>query len=160
MHFDRMFQILSLLSILVGFSLVVWELKQNRDITMALLASDGAIGRSERLLQAIEHADVLARACTEHEKLTLKDKLILQAIYDSQYDMLVNRLMNYERSMQSGINWRAGAEGYFRWRFETRFGREYWAEVKMSYPKEVRAIADELLGTIGPVQCSVVGMAS
>ena len=153
MSFDRLFQIFSLVSVIAGFSLVVWELQQNKDITMALLASDGAVGRSEMRLQEAEHSEVYARACTDHSSLSKEDSLILVAIIETRYDMLVNRLINYERSMRSGIDWQSGARSYFEELFETEFGRKYWEYTRGSYRDDVREIGDSVFVDIGDPEC-------
>jgi len=90
---DRIIQYVTLVSIVSGVGLVMWELQQTRILHRAQLSSDYApIANSVYATVAGENLGrALAKACQTPTELTLEEGLILQNHYESLLH-LVNRI--------------------------------------------------------------------
>jgi hypothetical protein len=145
MSSDQKFQWVSFFSILIGFALILWELQQSRDMTAAVIANDGSFARAELDMQIASFAEVYVRACQENAELADEDKFVLMQIYRAYYDVRVNRLINYQEALDTGVAWRGNAERFFYFLFDTEFGRKHWIKIKDGMPAEVAMIGDKIL---------------
>ena len=157
MNFDEKLQIASFFSILIGFALIIWEFQQSRAMTAAVLASDGAIHRAETDLKIAEFAGTYARACQDPQAITVKDSIVLSQIYRAFYESRVNRIRNYEQALDTGVDRRPGINTWFRFMFETEFGRRHWKRIGQYYEPEIKQTGDEILKSMGPPYCFAAG---
>ena len=157
MTFDEKFQVASFGAILIGFALIIWEFQQNRDMTAAMLASDGAIHRADLHMQIASYSEVYARACAEPDSLSLDDSIVLMRIYSALYESRINRVANYEAALGAGVDRSPSVNRFFRFMFETDFGRKHWSRIRASYDADFRAAGDEILGLMGAPYCFAQG---
>lgn len=145
---DEKFQWVSFISILIGFGLIIWELQQSRAMTAAVIANDGSIARAELDMQIASYADVYLKACLEDGELSQEDQFKLVQIFKTYYEIRVNRLINYQAALETGVNWRGNAERFFYFLFDTNFGRQHWLRIREDMSQEIRDIGDNILPTI------------
>lgn len=89
---DRIVQWLTLFSVVIGVGLVVYELRQTREMTLTQLIH-GTITQiqDERIARYGENlGEVLATACLEPDKLTPAQAFVLDAYFNAQV-AIVNR---------------------------------------------------------------------
>ena len=153
MSFDQRLQFASIITLVIGIFLVVWEFQQSRAMTAAVLASDGAISRAEIDMQIASVSDVYARACQDTQSLTVEDAIVLTQIYRAFYEAHVNRVMNYQQKLDIGVDWTSNAKAFFYFMFETDFGREHWKRIRGGFGEQFRGIGDDILFEIGPSNC-------
>ena len=157
MNFDEKLQIATFISILFGFALIFWEFQQSRAMTAAVLASDGAIHRAETDLNIAAFADTYAKACQDPQAITLNDSIILSQIYRAFYESRVNRVRNYEQALHTGVDKRPGINTWFRFMFETEFGRRHWKRIRQYYEPQFTQTGDQILESMGPPYCFAAG---
>ena len=157
MTFEQKIQAASFFAILIGFALILYEFQQNRNMTAAMLASDGAIHRAELALQFAEFSDVYARACHEGAALSLSDSFTLSQMYNAFYESRINRLRNYEEALPTGVNRDPGIQRFFRFMFETEFGRRHWDRLRNSFEPSLRMEGDDILASMGAPYCFAAG---
>ena len=145
---DQKFQWMSFISILIGFGLIIWELQQSRAMTAAVIANDGSIARAELDMQIASYADVYLKACREDGELSQEDQFKLIQIFKTYYEIRVNRLINYQSALETGVDWRGNAERFFYFMFDTAFGRQHWLRIREDMRLDIKDIGDEILETI------------
>ena len=80
-------QVSTTLALLVGVALVVYELRQTRDLASSNFQSETLIARIAGF-QAIggeSFADAIANVCTSTDSLSAKDLVVLDAYFDQHY---------------------------------------------------------------------------
>jgi hypothetical protein len=147
-------QLGTLVALLVGVLLVVWELRQTRDIARIQIAAAGSEQYSQRVqaMMGEESAAALARACDTPRELTTEDLIVLEHLHTE----LLNNLRSayaIERLADdmAVFDWRAW-KGNFRRIFATEFGRWWFASLASVEP-EIRAAADAFLAESGTPDC-------
>ena len=157
MTLDEKIQSASFFAILIGFALILYEFQQNRSMTAAMLASDGAIHRAELALQFAEFSDVYAKACSNVDALSLSDSFTLSQMYNAFYESRINRVRNYEEALSTGVNRDPGIQRFFRFMFETEFGRKHWSRLRSSFELNLRIEGDDILASMGAPYCFAAG---
>jgi hypothetical protein len=149
-------QILTILSVLAGLGLVVWELQQARDLAFAQLAVDAhAIDVQEVVaLLGESPAEVLAKSC---ESATLT-KVELEILYASfQLNVLrASRLRWITAAGYGEFDWKGGAETNFMRIFDSNRGREWWrddADRMLGGGTELVKFGNSVLNKLGPTAC-------
>lgn len=153
MNFDQKAQVASLAAILIGFAMVFWELQQNRDMTVAMLASEGAIARADLDMRIAEFAGTYARACEGVQAMTAEDAIVMTQIYRAFFESHLNRLLNYDKALGAGVNWQSNATAFFRFMFETEFGRNHWKRIQGGFEEKVQDIGNATLDGMGRPSC-------
>ena len=146
-------QIITLLSVLAGVGLVMWELEQNRSLVRQEMFSEGTISNRESSLSLAGEnpAVVLAKACENSEELTVEDWMILNFVFSETMET-VNRMRLLEGGLYPVNTWEANLlEGRFGFIFSTAAGRAWW-ESYGAVP-DVQGPVDAFLAELGPPNC-------
>jgi hypothetical protein len=131
-------QVVTVVAVLVGLGLVVWELRQNRDATLSQLSNDywHFASQERAALFGEDAAHVLAKACHAPTELTESDLIILEQYYEG-FIARINRMMILRE--------RGGFYARDQWRealfgldilFMSEPGRAYWKSVASTWIHE------------------------
>jgi hypothetical protein len=138
-------QILAGIAVLMGLGLVVWELRQTREIALAQQASDGFAVYSQRV-QAVmgeNAAHSLAKACDEPDSLTTEDMIILDQVYtetlNNMRGVYAVQLVSRELAIYDWEHWAVN----FRTIFATEYGRWWWK--RGGWEPEIRKAGDKFM---------------
>lgn len=147
-------QLVTTLSVIIGITLVIYELRQTRDLADAELRAQALVhGMDLKSGLVAEHGmEALGKACLEQE-LTIQELFTLDTYYRAIYDQI-----NYFRIIDRtfGADWEEYAIGQFeRSIFVSQNGREWWASAIEWIPPEVRDIGNSTLNGMGPSSCGV-----
>ena len=141
-------QTLAAVSVLIGVFLVVYELRQSREIVMSQLTNDSYFYESglDLKIAGEEPAKALSRACKEPDSLTTEDLIRLEAIYSHRL-MYVDRHINLARrgSFYEEDAWKEYAPSQFGPIFSTKVGQNYWRQVRQWMQKDLREFGDNFL---------------
>ena len=82
-RFNNIIQLLTLLSVLAGIALVIYELRETRRLTQAQIATErlGMITQDVAAVYGENLAAVRARACFSPENLSNEDRIILASFF-------------------------------------------------------------------------------
>ena len=96
---DRVIQLTTLVAIVIGVGLVVWELQQVRVLTRAQLTSEYAsvVNAVNATVAGEELGATLAKACESPTELTLEEGIILQNHYLSLLNLATRIYLLSER---------------------------------------------------------------
>ena len=147
-------QLVTLLSVLAGVGLVMWELELNRSLVRQEMFSEGTISNRESSLSLAGEnpAVVLAKACENSEQLTVEDWMILSFVYNETMDT-VNRMVLLESGLYPQDAWESNLlVGRFGFIFSTAAGRAWWESFNAS--PDVQEPVDAFLATLGPPNCT------
>ena len=102
----------TLVSIIVGASLVIYELRQTALLTQTQIASDiGSLIMARRYSEFGENiAQTLERACFEPDSMSRQDAVLLDVYFDANY-ALVQRFKSGPDIAGLSTNWRALGRG-------------------------------------------------
>jgi hypothetical protein len=150
-------QTLTGLAVLGGLVLIVWELQQVRDVSMAQMTSDGFDIAAQLLIAEIGEnpAEVFEKSCSAPATLTESDLMVLDA-YNRALLIQVRRPYTIER--RSGLyvgTWKEIAPLSLGGIFDNLAGRIWWQENRFSLPEEIRLFGDELVENPGHRDCFV-----
>ena len=143
-------QILTLVAVIVGAGLVVYELRQNRLIAQsAIVTSQFAIaGQTNSSIFGEELAKVLAKDCN-NASLTVDEVIILRQYFHSRVgNFRVIKLSNEFGNLE--IIWEPLAEGIFRDIFSYPSGRVWWEFRRDQYLDDIKSIGDRVMQNAGP----------
>ena len=152
---SSLIQITTGLAVVAGLALVIWELRQSREVAIAQLTSDGyGIGMQRTVAALGENpANALAKACENPEQIASDELVIL----DAHFQALVHEIMRaYRIEQRSGLyegTWRQIAQGGFRDIFSTSVGRGWWHQEKGSLPLEVQQLGVSVLEAVNESVC-------
>ncbi|MEM7001722.1 MAG: hypothetical protein AAF529_13115 [Pseudomonadota bacterium] len=141
-NLSNVIQLLTLVAVVIGAGLVVYELRQNREIAQsAIVTSQFAI--SAQLNSSVfgeELAKVLAKDCNEAD-LTTDEALILRQYFTSSVqNFRVIKLSNEYGGMN--IPWETLAEGVFMKIFTYPSAQTWWAFRRNIYSADIQQIGD------------------
>ncbi len=151
-------QIITSAVVIAGLGLVIWELKQARELTQAQLTSEGWARLSERNMAIVGEngAEVLAKACDQPDALTRTDVEIMQVITHDRLTA-INRIhaLNLDAGLYTGagMDWTRFSEQTFRDIFATEFGRVWWRATRQRWAPEVTELGDRYLDQAGRLTC-------
>ena len=124
-------QVSTTLALLVGVALVVYELRQTRDLASSNFQSETLIARIAGF-QAVggeSFADAIANVCTSTDSLSAKDLVVLDAYFDQHY-FSAGRLNHLEQSGNFGIPLESLLPLYYRKITDIPMGWD-WLQVKL-----------------------------
>ena len=121
-------QTIAAIAVLCGLGLVIWELRQARDIAKIQSVSDGMAGYSQRVqaMMGEDSAAAVAKACDEPDSLTTEDMIVLNHFHTE----LLNN-MRWSLALQNVsddlavFDWQEWS-GNFTSIFATEYGRWWW----------------------------------
>ncbi|TDJ24596.1 MAG: hypothetical protein E2O59_12410 [Gammaproteobacteria bacterium] len=124
-------QVLTAFAVLLGLSLVVWELQQNRDLVRAQLANDGFLSHSDtqRTFLGESFAYTFAKACFEPEELS-NAELVQMTAYGEHLLTEVARAKSYSEIGEHPFDWRILAQGRVKRWLSTKAGRADYVSLK------------------------------
>ena len=147
-------QLVTATTVVAGIGLVIWELRQSREIATAQLVSD-SFAQATNVSTAVfgdKAAETIAKACENPDSLDGSDMTILDAYYRSRVarlgrmDVIELRTGLYDKAWQE-----VGRSYVFPDIFFTAPGRAWW---KLKKPVgETGKFGDALLTDAGPVRC-------
>ena len=140
-------QVTTSVAVIAGLGLVVWQLQQVRDVTMAQLTSDGYDQGTQILIAQMGEAPSipLEKACNNPESLSDADILVLNAFFSARL-LQVLRPYNIEKRTGMYTNaWQDIAPGTFFWIFSSSPGRDWWEQRRTTVQVEVREFGDRVL---------------
>ncbi len=138
-------QILTGSAVLLGLGLVIWELRQSREVAIAQLTSDGygiAMGRTISEMGENPGAS-LVKACEDPASLTSTELVVLNAFHKS---LVIEVMRAFRIEQRSGLyegTWKQIANGGFGVIFQTAAGRVWWE--RQSLPEEVSEVGESIL---------------
>ncbi len=156
-NFRHLTQALTVVSVLAGLGLVVWELQQARELAFAQLAVDAhAIDVQEVVaLLGESPAEVLAKSC-DAETLSKTELEVLHASF--QIDVLrASRLRWINESGYGEFEWEEGAKISFLRVFDSQRGRDWWrdsTETMLGGGAEIINFGNSVLSKLGPPACN------
>ena len=160
-RFESTVQIGSTLAILIGLTLVVWELKQTRDLTEAQLISDSLITRQQSNVSLMGENPIAAisKACTASAHLTEEEFHVVRLHYQTKLLESIRRIEIAEASaLFDESDWKENATLEFSTIAQTEFGRWWWQVVRSSYlpfQPELVAFGDEVIEASPAPDCRV-----
>jgi len=146
-------QIVTGIAVVVGLGLLIWELKQNREIASAQIASDNsaAILAHRSMLIGEEPASVVAKACDSPEELTSTDIEIMNNYFWSVLNLPIRISTLSEYDFYSESDWKSRAYDSFATIHGFPYGRFWWSRVRygvQAVEPEIARIGDESLAGI------------
>ena len=148
--------ILTLIAVVVGAALVVYELQQNRLIAQsAIVTSQFAIsGQNSSSVFGEELAKVLAKDCNQ-SALTVDEVIVLRHYFAAAVsNFRVIKLSNDFGNLD--IPWEPLAHGVFRNIFSYPSGKTWWEYRRELYQDDVKSIGDTVLQQAGPSCAEIV----
>lgn len=139
-------QIATGIAVLIGLGLVIYELRQTRDVALAQLSSDGFDHFQQRVIAEMGEnpATTLAKLCAGLTSLSDEELIVLSAYYENH---LLNAFRAYRIAQRTGFYdgaWRQIVEDQFPAILSSAIGRAWWEEEKRWYPEDFRRAADEV----------------
>ena len=156
MKIDRVIQLATLIAVVVGLALVVWELQQVRTLTRAQLSSDfvDTLIAVNQMPVGESLSSALAKACLSPNELSLDEMIEIDRYYFAILN-LVNRV--YLLSDRDGIYpdqyWRSQL-GFLTPIFSSPYGRIWFSDRQSTeYGEGIVEAAREYMATIEPDAC-------
>ena len=143
-------QIFTGIAVLVGLGLVVWELRQSREIALAQLTSDFYMMNSQHnsALMGENPAEVIEKACDSPEELTKSEYRVLRSRFGEVLDrMRRSRSIAEQSGLMSDDEWRTWATGNFGVIFNTHPGRAWWDDQSW-LPPDIRQSGNRILAEV------------
>jgi len=144
-----------MVAVLAGLGLVVWELRQVREIAVAQLASDGFSTYSQRVqaMMGEDSAKAVAKACDEPDSLTTEDMVVLRLYYTE----IVNNMRQVRNLQQASddltfLDWKQFSVNFYLI-FQTEYGRWWWKNSRWLEP-EILEVGDRFIEEQEVVSCS------
>ena len=158
MNIDRAIQLATLVSVIVGVGLVIWELRQAHTLSRAQLTSDSLSSINSVYLTASGEnlSAALETACLKREELTLKESIEINAYY---FSLLNVTLRVYHLAERDGIYpsgyWQR-ALGNLLPILASEYGQIWFRErSNRDYPQELLDAGLALMDEIDPKKCLI-----
>lgn len=137
-------QIVTGLALAIGLVLVLLELRQSKQLTLAELSSQAysEVMENARATMGENPAPTVARSCLEPEKLDANDMVVLSAYYQAQTAM-VDRLRILEAVASFGVPWQVYATPIFSSIASTEPGMQ-WLQATYEGDGEIQMILDRV----------------
>jgi len=147
-------QVLTIITLVIGVALVVYELRQTRELAKVQIISDSYALFVENNLSWLgeEPLEVVAKSCTDPESLTNKELDMLTVFYvQSMNHMMRVKLISEESDVYPDDYWKALASS-MSVIFVTKIGRAWWLTYEGADPG-VRAIGDAMYDRFKDLPC-------
>ena len=149
------FQFVSMVAVMVGLILVIWELRQAREIVAAQIGADAFILMSQQSAAVMgeDAAKAIAKACDHPESLTTEEMVVLSSYYAQLIQRIRRTFIIDRRSdiLEGDGGWQQWAALNFSAVFSTSFGRWWWNTT--AWEPEIKGVGDEILRGMGPPDC-------
>ena len=141
-------QLVTGIAVVIGLVLVIWELKQAREMARAQLISDSYQIRYARhaAVMGENASEAISKACRE-EELSSAEARVVMAYYQAQLDEVFRRkLIGDESGLYEDEDWKAIARLELRGILSSKFGRLFWEHTTyVDYLPELASIADKVM---------------
>ncbi len=142
---QNIIQLVTSLSVLIGLGLVIYELRQTRELTLLQLAQGSMTEMSaeQYAIYGESAAVVLRKACMEPDSLTDDELFVLDAYFRTQ----VFRVMRFKQQEDiAGFNWgwRSTSESMLRRIVSFPQGKRWLTQNRLR-DREINALIDEVL---------------
>ena len=149
-NFSTLIQVITSLAVLAGIALVVWELRQTRQIALGQINHDGyaLIVQNGHSFLGETFGDVYAKACTDPSALTPGEIVKMRSHFDVNLAMM-RRIRNIQRTGGFDYSWEQIASGYIAYWLDSEIGREHYA-LKLAnndLEEDIKALAEEYLSS-------------
>ena len=149
-------QIITGIAVIIGSSLIIYEIRQSRSFIQAELAADvfSYMVQQQTSVMGETPAKTLAKACTAPAELTIEDRIILNSYYGTIIDRLRRSILIEERSGEQAIagNWR-NYTGNFYLIFATDYGQWWWHQTKAGRESDIEQVGDQILQSGSVTAC-------
>ena len=140
-------QLVTGVAVLLGLGLVIWELRQTRDIAEAQLISDGYSQATQvhTSMFGEQAAEVLAKSCENPEELSDSELQVLFRIHLAHVN-LARRIYDIDAHttlFQEG--WKSEAQLVLSGILACLPGRALWQEVSVQMPQEFQSLGNEMI---------------
>ncbi len=144
-------QIATGFALAIGLVLVLIELRQSKQLTLAELSSQAysEVMENARTTMGENPAPMIARSCLEPEKLDANDMVVLSAYYQAQTAM-VDRLRILEAVASFGVPWQQYAMPILSSIAATEPGKQ-WLQSTYAGDGEIQMILDRI--NLSDVDC-------
>ncbi len=147
-------QIITGMAILLGLSLVVWELQQTRTLMRVQLLSDGVAAELENYRARLgdNPMPILTKACFSPDELTPEETLVAATdIFITQ--RTAERYWEIEKIADLGIVWEGAVSWGAQQALSSKLGRLMYEAEKEGLPPERRKLVEELLTQGAILKC-------
>ena len=156
-HISNIVQVLSTVSIAIGIFLVIYEIRQTREIAMAQIA----VSNTDASLQVYlalggeDPSPLMSKACLSPDQVTAQDLSTLDAVFSAFVARAAREVIVVIYSDLSE-EWRreTAAALWLERLFWTEHGRWWWDANKSRYAPALVSLGDWVKGEIGSVSCS------
>jgi hypothetical protein len=134
-------------AVLIGLGLVIWELRQTRDIARAQITHDSyaLIVEDTQAVLGESFGDVFAKGCIEPSTLTDGEIVQIREHYDANL-YLIRRLRDVTKSGGFEYSWERTAKGFVRHWLDSKVGRlHYMYKVETGLEPEIQNLAKGIL---------------
>jgi hypothetical protein len=149
-------QILTAIAVLAGMGLVIYELRQTKELALADLLLQGYAFANEvdNTLIGENAAESLTKDCLG-EQLTPQDVIVLDEYFSAMFDK-ANAYRDVMGFAREDDDWQFNTRENLAHIFSTERGRIWWeVETARWYVEpEVLEIGNQLLSELGPPQCA------
>ena len=139
MESSKLFNIVQLIAsigLIVGIILVIWELRQAREIAKAeaVAASFAQYTQRVQTMMGENSAAAVAKACDYPDELTTEEMIILNRYYNEVINNMRHTLLTQSVSGDLAVfDWRQWAHNYGDV-FDTEYGRWWWQDYRWEKP--------------------------
>lgn len=149
-------QIMTAIAVIAGLGLVIYELRQTKELALADLLLQGYAFANDvdNTLIGENAAESLAKDCLG-EKLTPRDVIVLDGYFSAMFDKAnaYRVVMGYANEDD---DWQSNTREVLAHLFATERGRIWWEveTARFHYEPEVLEIGNKLLSELGPPGCA------
>lgn len=142
-------QLMTGVTVLIGLGLVIWELKQTRDLAQAQIAHESyaLLVEDSRAMLGESFGDVYAKGCIVPSTLTDGEIAQIRAHYDTTL-FLIRRLRDVTESGGFDYSWELIAKDFVGHWLDSKVGRlHYFYRVEVGLEPEIQELAKHILET-------------
>ena len=148
-------QLATLIGVFVGSVLIVWELQQTRELTVAQLESDRHnMNRQSAIALAGENPmQAFAKACTDPASLSAAEYQSLNYVFFESFFTMNRSLDLATMEVYTEDEWRSHIGPRANWILSTSVGRAWWEAGRLRFPPSIRDAVDEIYASLGEPVC-------
>ena len=143
------------MAVFIGVLLVAWELRQNTISSRIQNTTEmfGTLIEFNSAFLGENPAEILSKACLDHDSLTPEEKVVLAAMFRIRM-LSTGRDASIEGISNFGVDFESPIRTSFSALFNYQYFREQYVVQKGNMPSTWVAIGDELLSDYEPMDCS------
>lgn len=152
---DRWIQIATVVAVVVGLGLVIWELQQVKTLARAQLTSD-SIAMNNDIRTAIlgeQASHVIAKACLHPESLQPSETVVLHHFYLAQANLLARLAIHTDRDGVYPAGYWQEQTWYLNPILDSEYGRNWFLRLDAGWPPGFLDEVRKLIRNLGPATC-------